>query len=117
MPLNSNLHVNRAIFYSQLDQDQQAIDEIRTALELNPHNYIAYFNRFSLEFRNCQDSDALRSLCCSLSCLHLMRAKKTRSIESAGKAIKYCSNNIEAHVLKGLILYEKEKYLESYYQF
>jgi len=107
MPRNSNLHLNSAVFRSQLEEDEQALEDINSSLELNPRNYIAYFNKFSLQYRNNNDNEAFDSLCCSLSCLYLMKAKSEKSIDYADKAIKYCYNNIEAHVLKGLLLLEK----------
>ena len=116
-PRNSNLHLNSAVFRSQLEEDQKALQDIQNSLDLNPRNYIAYFNKFSLQYKNSDDSEAFDSLCCSLSCLYLMKAKSEKSVEYADKSIKYCYNNIEAHVLKGLLLLEKEKYLESYYEF
>lgn len=36
-----------------------------------------------------------------------------KSIEDVSKSIKYAYNNYEAHVLKGLILMEREDYIDA----
>jgi tetratricopeptide (TPR) repeat protein len=110
-PTNSSLLLNRALFHSQMNEDQYAMVDIRSALVSNPHNYLAYFNMFSLQYRNHDDLNAFSSLCCSLSCLHLLKAKKAKNLANADKSIKYSSNNVEAHTLKGLLLLEKTQYL------
>jgi hypothetical protein len=58
---------------------------------------------FSLLMRIEKFDEAFQNLCCSLSCLYLIRAKNKKSELDASKAIKYAENNMEAHVLKGLI--------------
>ncbi len=110
---NSNLYVNRALFHSQLGNDEEAIRDIEKAIKINPRNYIAYFNLFSILTKLIEDEDALAALCCSLSCLYLIRGKLTKSLQDVDKSIGYCLNNTEAHVLKGLLLMQKEKYEES----
>jgi len=61
---------------------------------MNPLNYIAYFNLFSIQTQNNDDAIAYYNLCCSLSCLHLIKAKQTRAIEDVDKAIGYAHNNL-----------------------
>jgi tetratricopeptide (TPR) repeat protein len=109
-PNNSNLYVNRALFLSQLGHDEEAIRDIEKAIKINPRNYIAYFNLFSILTKLVEDDEALSALCCSLSCLYLIRGKLTKNLEDAEKSIAYCNSNTEAHVLKGLLLMQKEKY-------
>ncbi len=50
---NSNLYLNRGVFYSQMQRYDDAKRDIHKAVMLNPRNYIAYFNLFSLHYRNC----------------------------------------------------------------
>ena len=91
--------------------------DIDQALELNHLNYLAYFNLFSVQTRREEDMTALQSLCCGLSCLHLLKARLARSVLHADKAIRYAQNNQEAHTLKGLMLMQQSKYIEAYYSF
>ena len=54
--------------------------------------------------------EALKNLCCGLSCLYLLRSKIQRNEADLTKAIKYAENNLEAHLLKGIFNMEKKKY-------
>jgi tetratricopeptide (TPR) repeat protein len=103
-PDNSMLLSNRALFNSQLGLNPEAVHDLHAALRINPLNYIAYFNLFSIQTLNNEDHEAYENLCCSLSCLHLIKAKKTKILGDVEHAIKYAKNNLEARVLKGLIL-------------
>lgn len=40
-----------------------------------------------------------------------MKAKNKKDIASAERALKYCKNNVEAHLLKGLLLLEQNRFL------
>jgi tetratricopeptide (TPR) repeat protein len=73
---------------------------------LNHLNYVAYFNLFSLEYRAGQEETAFDNLCCSLSCLYLLRAKKSRRELDVQRAINYADNNFEAYILKSLMYLE-----------
>lgn len=55
---NSNLYVNRALFLSQLGDDEEAIRDLERALKINPRNYIAYFNLFSILTKLVEDEEA-----------------------------------------------------------
>lgn len=68
---------------------------------------------FSIQTRMMEDEAAFANLCCSLSCMYLIRARNAKSIEDASIAISYSNNNYEAHVLKGLLLMQKQKYEEA----
>ena len=46
-----------------------------------------------------------------------MRARLSKSLEEADRAIKYSYNNVEAHVLKGLIYSTQDKHLQAYSAF
>ena len=52
---------------------------------------------------------AISNLYCSLSVMYLLRGRQTKDINKVNKAIQLANNNIEARVLKGLILMEKGK--------
>ena len=54
--------------------------------------------------------EALKNLCCALSCLYLIRGKNNKNEADLTKAIKYSENNIEARLLKGFMNMEKKKY-------
>ena len=51
-----------------------------------------------------EDSRALENLCCSVSCLYLIHGKMKKNLEDVNKAIELADNNVEAYVLKGLLL-------------
>ena len=63
---------------AQLGDIEGAQQDLERSLELNHLNYVSYFNLFSLQFRAGRGESALGNLCCSLSCLYLLRAKKSR---------------------------------------
>jgi len=42
------LYSNRALFYSQSGNVDQAAEDLKMAINLNYLNYVAYFNLFSL---------------------------------------------------------------------
>lgn len=111
--VNSNLLLNRALFLSQLQNHEEARNSTIQALQLNPRNYIAYFNLFSLDYRQQHYRTALHHLLCSLSCLLLMKAKANSDLHLADKAISYCPNNTEAHLLKGLLFLQQKDYLSA----
>jgi tetratricopeptide (TPR) repeat protein len=46
------LYIDRALFYSQLGEDLSAMNDLEKAIDINPYNYIAYFNLFSVLTRN-----------------------------------------------------------------
>ena len=50
-PRNSMLHLNRALFLSQLGMDSEGINDLQICLKFNPRNHIAYFNLFSIQSR------------------------------------------------------------------
>lgn len=54
--------------------------------------------------------EALKNICCALSCLYLLRGKTTKNEGDLNKAIKYAENNVEARLLKGIMNMEKKKY-------
>lgn len=102
-PSNPNLYLNRALFLSQMGMDGEAIGDLEICLSLNPRSHIAYFNLFSIQTRYEQWLPAYQSLCCSLSCLYLIKARNSKSIQDAETSIQHAHNNYEAHVLKGLL--------------
>lgn len=57
-PNNSNLYSNRALFLAQLGDDIEATKDLDLSLKINPRNYIAYFNLFSIQTRNKEDFSA-----------------------------------------------------------
>lgn len=102
-PNNSALYSNRALFHSQLGNIDSAVDDLIKSIEFNYLNYVAYFNLFSLLYNSGQIVTAFDNLCCSLSCLYLIRAKKGRKELDVQRSIKYAENNPDAHVLKALM--------------
>lgn len=68
---------------------------------------MSYFNLFSLQYRGGGREQALENLCCSLSCLYLLRAKKSRRELDVQRSISYADNNFEAYVLKSLMYLEE----------
>jgi tetratricopeptide (TPR) repeat protein len=108
-PKNSALYSNRALFHSQLGNIDAAVDDLVNAINYNYLNYVAYFNLFSLQFNAGQIFPAFDNLCCSLSCLYLVRARKARRELDVQRSIKYAENNPEAHILKALMYLEDGK--------
>lgn len=106
---NSQLYCNRGLFFAQLGENDSAKKDLEKAILLNHLNYLAYFNLFSLQFRSGEDEKAFENLCCSLSCLYLVRAKKSRRELDVQKSIIYADNNVEAYVLKSLMYLEEGK--------
>ncbi len=88
------LLINKALFHSQLSEDEKAIAVLEQAIELNPCSYLAYFNLASIQIRNNQDAEAFGNLCCCLSIMHLISAKMTKSLEEVDKALKLAENNL-----------------------
>lgn len=104
------LYSNRALFYYQLKSHEKAILDLETAIEINYLNYIAYFNLFSIELRvGGLEREAFEDLCCSLSILYFLRGKIRKTEIDVQKSLKYCENNIEAHILKGMMHLENNK--------
>jgi hypothetical protein len=77
------------------------------AIKHNYLNYAAYYNLFSIQFKTGNLQVAFDNLCCSLSCLYFIRAKKTKRELDIQRSIKYAENNPEAHILKSF-MYLKE---------
>ena len=112
-PCNSNLYTNRALFLAQLNNDEEALKDLHLALSINPRNYISYFNIFSIKIKQELDQEAYQHLCCSLSCLYLLKAKESKQVQDANRSISFSNNNFEAYLLKGLIQMELSDYLEA----
>lgn len=108
-PNNSALYSNRALFYSQLGQLELALHDLNAAITHNYLNYVAYFNLFSLQFNAGETELAFDNLCCSLSCLYLVRARKARRELDVQRSIKYAENNPDAHILKALMYLDDGK--------
>jgi tetratricopeptide (TPR) repeat protein len=89
LPINSALYSNRALFHSQLGDIDAAVEDLLKAVNFNYLNYVAYFNLFSLQFNSGQVEDAFDNLCCGLSCLYLVRAKRERRELDVQRSIKY----------------------------
>jgi hypothetical protein len=85
------------------------VDDLVKAIDYNYLNYVAYFNLFSLQFNARQVLTAFDNLCCSLSCLYLVRARKARKELDVQRSIKYAENNPDAHILKALMYLEDGK--------
>lgn len=109
-PRNSLLYSNRALFHAQLGDLDGALNDLNHAISLNHLNYVAYFNLFSLQYRSGEEEVSFDNLCCSLSCLYLIRAKKSRRELDLQRSIKYAENNLESHVLKSLMYLEDGKF-------
>ena len=103
-PNNPMLLANRGIFLSQMNEDDQALIDIGKSLELQPLNYIAYFNLFSIYMKDSQEDKAIQNLYCALSVMDLLRGEYKKNVNDLSKAIELAHNNIEARVLKGLLL-------------
>lgn len=76
------------------------MDDLEKAIEMNPFNYLAYFNLFSVLTRCNEDWEAFNNLCCSLSCMYLLKAKTTKKIDLVEKSLQYANNNVAASLLK-----------------
>ena len=87
-----------------MNDDDQALIDIGKSLELQPLNYIAYFNLFSISMKDSQEDKAIQNLYCALSVMYLLRGKYKKNVNDLSKAIELAHNNIEARVLKGLLL-------------
>lgn len=85
------------------------MEDLTAAITHNYLNYVAYFNLFSLQFNAGHTLDAFDNLCCSLSCLYLVRARKARRELDVQRSIKYAENNPEAHILKALMYLDDGK--------
>lgn len=88
---------------------QEAFEDFEQSIAQNHLNYVAYFNQYSLCSLAKKKDEALKNLCCSLSCLHLLKGRKKGDLSSIEKALEYCGNNIEARLAKGLIHLKKSE--------
>jgi len=86
---NADLLINRALFHINLDRRHEAIAELNKGVELDPHNYVAYFNLASLNIKSGDKIEALQNICCSLSCLYLSKGRITENKEDVKKAMFY----------------------------
>lgn len=54
--------------------------------------------------------ESFKQLCCSLSCLYLLRGRLRNTETDINKSLKYCENNLEARIAKSLNFVKKGKY-------
>ena len=77
--MNSTLYTNRGVILWTSGQIQEAFEDFEKSLENNHLNYLSYYNLHSLYAFGNKNVDALKNLCCALSCLHLLRFKTTNN--------------------------------------
>lgn len=65
---------------------------------------------FSVDFVEKKYAEGLRNLCCSLSCLYLIRGKENTNEADINKCIKLTENNCEGRLLKALHYQKKGKH-------
>lgn len=87
------MHLNKALFSYRLGDLTRSLAEINQAMSLDPLNYHAYFNLFSIQMESGQFEAAYKNLCCCLSVGYLLAGKSTNNPSSVDKAIEFSFNN------------------------
>lgn len=71
-------------------------------MNLNHLNHAAYFNIFSVSVCDNNNLEALKNLCCALSCLYLIRGRLRDNESDINKCLKLAENNHEGRLVKAL---------------
>ena len=92
------------------------MDMLEQAIKWDHLNFWAYFNLYSLHFQSFNYRQALNNLKCALSCLYLTKAVLSKDLQSInsekdlGKALGLCSNNIQAKLVKLILLIHQNRW-------
>jgi Tfp pilus assembly protein PilF len=94
-------YLNRGTIFLQLSLLSQALADFNRAIEIDPRDPTAYYNRAIVRMKENRLEDALSDLFVALSCMYLQKGIQTREIKYLTKAISLVDNNVYAHIERG----------------
>ena len=92
-PNLSVLYSNRAVTQFHLNQPDETFNDLKKAISINPLDYVARFNAFSVNMIRENKEEAFQELCLSLSGAYLALGRVRGEQEWLHKAVEYSFNN------------------------
>lgn len=97
------LYLNRGCLFAKYDTTEQATLDFAKVLELDPTDYLSYFNLFTLHYKLGNFPLAYDMLCCCISNSYLRRGIISNHQGDLTKALKFCQNNLWVFVGKTVL--------------